>query len=88
MNMLVKEVITNTSTFERIQSDSAMDLSMHSNSRTRLMHSWVLSWRLARPASRTPSPGHPAIALWSTLTSHTSLESPTAASCALQTFAR
>ena len=34
MNMLVKEVITNTSTFERIQSDSAMDLSMHSNSRT------------------------------------------------------
>ncbi len=27
VNMLVKEVITNTSSFERIQSDSAMDLS-------------------------------------------------------------
>ena len=34
MNTLVKEVITNTSSFERIQSDSAMDLSVHSNSRT------------------------------------------------------
>ena len=32
--MLVKEVITNTSSFERIQSDSAMDLSAHSNSKT------------------------------------------------------
>ena len=34
VNMLVKEVITNTSGFERIQSDSAMDLSAHSNSKT------------------------------------------------------
>ena len=32
--MLVKEVITNTSSFERIQSDSAMDLSAHSSSKT------------------------------------------------------
>ena len=32
--MLVKEVITNTSSFERIQSDSAMDLSVHGDSKT------------------------------------------------------
>lgn len=31
VNALVKEVITNTSGFERVQSDSAMDLSAHND---------------------------------------------------------
>ena len=34
VNLLVKEVITNTSSFERIHSDSVMDLSAHADAKT------------------------------------------------------